>query len=414
MGLADTITGLISRILTPFILFTCEVIYYVAQPIWLWLPPVVQVAYLIAKRTLLREKNISVPSLPAPSTMQESGVPADARTFEGSHNNFEKPTMGMTRCPFIRNTLPVAGNRSGAVSGPDPVMVSERILARPKSADGQTQTKTRPLVNLLGGAWIQFMIHDWFELQKDVNAPPVTFPRPDGAVMPLQPAVKNREGNIFNNHDHWWSGCQIYGTTPERAKEIRSHVDGKIKLTSKGPVTSDGSYLPLDSDGKELVGFNLNLWSGLQLLHYLFAKEHNTICNMLKQKHPEWDDDKLFSAARLINTALIARIHTVEWTCAIVQHPAGRASQLFFGIPGGNTVLPGDKIPFAHSDEFVMVGLGDRMHALLPDKVNVHEAHTGRKLNTVNLDDLIFEKGTTVNTTLKLEDLYTTLGIGHA
>jgi hypothetical protein len=38
-----------------------------------------------------------------------------------------------------------------------------------------------------------------FELRKDANAPPVNFPLPDGAVMPLQPAVKNREGDIFNS-----------------------------------------------------------------------------------------------------------------------------------------------------------------------------------------------------------------------
>ena len=43
---------------------------------------------------------------------------------------------------------------------------------------------------------------------------------------------------------------------------------------------------------------------------------------------PYRDDDNLFAAARLIITALIARIHTVEWTTAIIQHPAGRASQV--------------------------------------------------------------------------------------
>lgn len=39
-------------------------------------------------------------------------------------------------------------------------------------------------------------------------------------------------------------------------------------------------------------------------------------------------DEQLFSKARLIITALMARIHTVEWTTAIVQHPAGRAGQV--------------------------------------------------------------------------------------
>jgi hypothetical protein len=127
-----------------------------------------------------------------------------------------------------------------------------------------------------------------FELRKDQCAPPITFPRPDGAIMPLQPAVMNRENNVINNHDHWWSGAQIYGTTPERAREIRSGIDGKLRIANNGPVTSDGTYLPLDANGTELVGFNLNLWSGIQLLHFVFAKEHNVVCDMLKANNPSW------------------------------------------------------------------------------------------------------------------------------
>lgn len=45
-------------------------------------------------------------------------------------------------------------------------------------------------------------------------------------------------------------------------------------------------------------------------------------------------DEQLFSTARKVVTALIARIHTVEWTTAIVQSPAGRATQV-----GGDLVL---------------------------------------------------------------------------
>lgn len=40
--------------------------------------------------------------------------------------------------------------------------------------------------------------------------------------------------------------------------------------------------------GIELVDFNLNLWSGIQLLHYLLVKEHNAVCDMLKRNHPDW------------------------------------------------------------------------------------------------------------------------------
>lgn len=45
-------------------------------------------------------------------------------------------------------------------------------------------------------------------------------------------------------------------------------------------------------------------------------------------------DDQLHSTARKIISALIARIHTVEWTTAIVQHPAGRAAQVWVGRCG--------------------------------------------------------------------------------
>ena len=74
----------------------------------------------------------------------------------------------------------------------------------------------------------------------------------------------------------------------------------------------------------------------------------------------QWSDDLLFKKARLINAALIAKIHTIEWTPAILGHPAlqigmranwfgiagerikelfGRlsSSEVFSGIPGSPT-----------------------------------------------------------------------------
>ena len=63
------------------------------------------------------------------------------------------------------------------------------------------------------------------------------------------------------------------------------------------------------------------MWVGLSLLHSLFAREHNAICDMLKQAHSDWNDERLFRQARLVNAALMAKIHTVEWTPAILPHP---------------------------------------------------------------------------------------------
>lgn len=41
---------------------------------------------------------------------------------------------------------------------------------------------------------------------------------------------------------------------------------------------------------------------------------------MSKHQHTRWTDHKLFQTARLIITAVIAKIHTLEWTTAILNN----------------------------------------------------------------------------------------------
>ena len=87
-------------------------------------------------------------------------------------------------------------------------------------------------------------------------------------------------------------------------------------------VTDDGS-LPLDPEtGTERSGFVRNWWVGLAMLHTLFVREHNAIADKLAQSYPDWDDEALFQTARLVNAALLARIHTIEWTPAILPNEA--------------------------------------------------------------------------------------------
>jgi hypothetical protein len=40
---------------------------------------------------------------------------------------------------------------------PNPLLVSSKLLQRPPGADYQKV----PFLNMLAGAWVQFMIHDW-------------------------------------------------------------------------------------------------------------------------------------------------------------------------------------------------------------------------------------------------------------
>ena len=110
---------------------------------------------------------------------------------------------------------------------------------------------------------------------------------------------------------------QLYGSSKEKQARLRTLEDGKLTIGADGRLPDDP-----DQPGVDLAGFNENLWFGLSCLHTLFTKEHNAICDVLKKENPRWDDQRLFDTAWLINSALMAKIHTVEWTPGIVNTPA--------------------------------------------------------------------------------------------
>jgi hypothetical protein len=141
------------------------------------------------------------------------------------------------------------------------------------------------------------------------------------------------------------------------------------------------------------------------LLHNLFTLEHNAICDHLLQAYPEWQDDpqktaqekdeQAFRVARMVNNALMAKIHTVDWTPAILTHPAlqigmnanwwglageqikknlGRisTSEAISGIPGSDTNHTG--ADYCLTEEFTAVY---RLHPLLPNDIQVRRAKDG-------------------------------------
>src|SRR5207248_6612272 len=112
----------------------------------------------------------------------------------------------------------------------------------------------------------------------------------------------------------------------------------------------------------------------------------NAICDRLAREYPDWSDEQLFQKARLINAALLAKIHTVEWSPAIIAHPTSvmalhgnwwgvggpslnpllrRVSDndIIRGIPG--TPTDHHSAPYSLTEEFVAVY---RMHPLIRDE----------------------------------------------
>jgi hypothetical protein len=367
---------------------------------WGWnrLPRPLGIVVLAGLRKLYRQKNLydTRTADPTQDHVAKQDQPDDiwARTIDGTYNDLSDPAMGSIGSRFGRNvpldrTYP---EEESALLEPNPRLISRRLLTREEFIPATT-------LNVIAGAWLQFEVHDWFshgkndphkpwvvELEKDDPWPehPMTIERT--RRDPTSEFDSDLPPTYVTDDSHWWDGSQIYGTSPELAARLRANEDGKLRI-------DDDGLLPKDlEDTIDLSGVAGNFWIGLGVLHTLFSLEHNAICDMLKREHPTWGDDALYKRARLINAALMAKIHTVEWTPGIIAHPTtrramtanwyGLAGERFtkrFGRIGSGEILSGipgsppdhHSVPYSLTEEFVAVY---RMHPLLPDDFTFRSA----------------------------------------
>lgn len=273
-------------------------------------------------------------------------------------------------------------------------------------------------LNVLAAAWIQFQNHGWFGHGENDPDHQVEIPLADGDDWTEDPMVVQRTtgdrtrdpddgtpATYLNKVTHWWDGSAIYGSSQDQNRVMRAGKDGKMLLV-------DGK-LPLEEDpvlaGIDRTGFNDNYWVGLALLHTLFVKEHNAICDMLKKSFPSWDDEHLFLRARLINAALMAKIHTVEWTPGILNTPVlqtGMHANWYGALPewmkvtrglakaidleSGAGIIGSDLkhhgASFAITEEFISVY---RLHPLIPDDYAIHDHRTGELIEEVEFNSLM-------------------------
>ncbi|CAI6091158.1 unnamed protein product, partial [Clonostachys chloroleuca] len=205
----------------------------------------------------------------------------------------------------------------------------------------------------------------------------------------------------------------IYGSTEEATRELRGlDPDGKLELAENGT----GTFIPRDEDGHPRTGFNDNWWVGMEILHTLFALEHNVLCDMFRKAYPNWTGDQIFDRTRLVSCALTAKIHTVEeWTPAILAHPVLELGMNanWWGLQEKDSpeceIISG--IPFSITEEFVSVY---RMHSLIPDNIAFFEAKHGKYQTTTPLEDLTFKNAQKpLESGMSFADLFYSFGINY-
>lgn len=153
-----------------------------------------------------------------------------------------------------------------------------------------------------------------------------------------------------NTNTAWWDASQLYGYDETSRRRVKRDPSDPAKLLlvsipQREAAGEKNGYLPPFSpgdpihpawSGQEATAFPDNWSIGMSFYHNLFAREHNLFVEAFRQRTaaaPDRDsglrdpaqpdavitykqvtDDALFEAARLVVSAEIAKIHTIEWT----------------------------------------------------------------------------------------------------
>jgi hypothetical protein len=392
---------------------------------------------LVGLRDILRHRNL-FDTTHEPAINQPPVAAADPhflteRTLDGTYNDLDHPEMGMAGSRFGRNvpieqTVP---EDAATILIPNPRLVSRQLLGRETFQPAVT-------LNLLAAAWIQFMVRDWFSHGKSPQENPWQIPLQEDDPWPRHPMTIVRvpadptrppdsthmPPTYVNTETHWWDASQIYGTTREAHQLVRNGREGKLSIGADG-------LLQLPDDPASNPALVPGWWLGLEMMQTVFTREHNAICDRLLAEYPAWSDDQVFAHARLILSALIAKIHTVEWTPALISHPTSQAAmradwwgleterlQRLFGRIGKNELIggiPGSPtnhfgVPYALTEEFTIVY---RMHPLIPDDFRFCSVDDDRLIREHTFPQLSGPHADEVVRQIEMTDLFYSFGTSY-
>ena len=177
-----------------------------------------------------------------------------------------------------------------------------------------------------------------------------------------------------NTNTAWWDASQIYGydETSRRRVKRDPQDSARLQLVPVDGRNAEGDrqgYLPLleaadpklpDWTGQEAAAFPDNWTVGMSFFHTVFTREHNQFVDEFRRRAARTPDadsglrnpanpaqvvryrdvtpGELFEAARLVVSAEIAKIHTIEWTTQLLYN-----EPLFKGMNGNwNGLFSGD------------------------------------------------------------------------
>ncbi|GKE10147.1 alpha-dioxygenase 1-like protein, partial [Tanacetum coccineum] len=368
---------------------------------WHRLPVFLGLMYLAARRHLHYHYSLLFVGK-VPATVRFNPADFPYRTPDGKFNDPSDEVAGSSESFFGRNMLPIVDKKKFlatmliqiaiALLTPNPMVVATKLLARKQFIDTGKQ------LNLIAASWIQFMIHEWIDHLESSQEMELKASEEVANQCPLQSfkfyktkKVKTGLDNINKGHlnirTSWWDGSAIYGSNSSQLHQVRTYKEGKLKIANDGLLHHDENGLPITGDIR-------NGWIGVSTLQALFILEHNAVCDTLKKEYPDMNDETIFRHARLVTSAVIAKIHTIDWTVQLLKtdtlHAGMRANWygLFgkkfkdrYGHVGGpfySGLVGLEKpnnygVPYSLTEEFACVY---RMHSLVPDQLLIRDINS--------------------------------------
>jgi hypothetical protein len=389
---------------------------------------------LLGERVMLRWQNLhdtnTLPSVPQPDLQPKDTSYLTNRTIDGTFNDLRDPRMGSVNTRFGRNVPNEYSypDPEPQIYSPNPRTVSRELLTRDTFVPATS-------LNMLAAAWIQFMTRDWFSHGSGDKNNMWQIPLPSGDDFPQNPMLipktvadptrppdSNAPPTHLNQQTPWWDGSQVYPPDAQLQSEVRTGSGGKLRLVRENG--EDRLPPPLLDQLAQVPGW----WLGLGLLLTIFAREHNAICDRLAEAYPSWTDEQLFQKARLINAALMAKIHTVEWSPAIIAHPTTvyalrgnwwgvggeQFSSLLRRISDNEVIrgIPGTQVeqytaPYSLTEEFVAVY---RMHPLMRDDYSFRRMSDDSQIEQRGFDQVTDVKGNQLLASASMTDLLYSFG----
>ena len=214
----------------------------------------------------------------------------------------------------------------------------------------------------LAGNIVQPLTHEDIEKlgcrpDDKINAAPIADNTPLKSFTHDGLTYLTRAPKTTRNHvTAWWDASQLYGHDERSSQRVKRDPNDPAKLlllpVTEGSDEIDKSgYLPVfePSDpidpawsGQEATAFPDNWSIGLSFYHNIFSREHNAFVEEFRKlathtpdadsglrnpakpeviiRYQDVTPDELFNVARLVVSAEIAKIHTIEWTTQLLYN----------------------------------------------------------------------------------------------